>query len=74
MSLTERYAATLDEIRAAGLYDDWVKKSFAELARLKPARYGKAERTDAALPPEAAKLNQQGIGEDIQHGLSPFRA
>lgn len=26
-----------------GVYDQWVKKSFEELAKLKPARYGKAE-------------------------------
>ncbi len=41
---------------AAGLYDDWVKASFAALAQLKPVRWGKAERADAA-----SALNQQGI-------------
>jgi len=29
---------------AKGVYDDWVKQSYAELARLLPARYGKSER------------------------------
>ena len=28
-----------------GVYDEWVKKSFAALAELKPARYGKTELT-----------------------------
>lgn len=28
-----------------GLYDDWVKRSFKELARILPARYGKQEKT-----------------------------
>jgi len=30
---------------ARGVYDDWVKKSYAALARLLPARYGKSERS-----------------------------
>jgi TolA-binding protein len=38
------------EINAArtrdGVYDDWVKKSFAALAQLKPARYGKTEMAE----------------------------
>jgi len=28
---------------AEGLYDDWVRRSYAELARLSPGRYGKTE-------------------------------
>jgi tetratricopeptide (TPR) repeat protein len=43
-----------------GLYDEWVKRSFAELARLKPVRYGKTERGDAGA------LNQQGISQRQQ--------
>jgi cellulose synthase operon protein C len=39
-----------------GLYDDWVKKSFDALARLKPVRWGKTERSDPALA-----LNQKGV-------------
>ncbi|MFO1266588.1 MAG: tetratricopeptide repeat protein [Rubrivivax sp.] len=32
-----------------GLYDDWVKKSLAALATLKPARWAKPERSEEAL-------------------------
>lgn len=32
---------------SAGIYDDWVKKSFSALATMLPARYGKLERTEA---------------------------
>jgi tetratricopeptide (TPR) repeat protein len=41
---------------ASGLYDASVQASFAELARLKPARYGKVERADSSLPTDAAVL------------------
>jgi cellulose synthase operon protein C len=44
----EEKAIELHEINARrtqqGLWNDWVAKSFAELARFKPVRYGKAER------------------------------
>ena len=44
----------------AGVYDDAVKRSLAELARLKPVRYGKLERgaapTGSALPALQAAL------------------
>ncbi len=39
-----------------GLYDDWVKKSFDALTKLKPVRWGKTEREAPALA-----LNQKGI-------------
>ncbi len=39
-----------------GLYDEWVRKSFESLSKLKPGRWGKAEREDGALA-----LNQKGI-------------
>ena len=43
----EEQAISLHEINAArareGLYDQWVQRSFAALAALKPARYGKTE-------------------------------
>lgn len=43
----EEQAIGLHEINAArareGLYDDWVRRSYAALAELKPARYGKTE-------------------------------
>jgi tetratricopeptide (TPR) repeat protein len=41
---------------AQGLYDAWVKSSLAELAKLKPVRYGKVERGDAALGADLAAL------------------
>jgi tetratricopeptide (TPR) repeat protein len=40
-------AHELNAVRAKdGLYDEWVRKSFAALAELKPARYGKTELTE----------------------------
>jgi hypothetical protein len=33
-----------------GLYDRWVQASLAALAKLKPVRYGKSERSDPAVP------------------------
>jgi tetratricopeptide (TPR) repeat protein len=45
---------------AEGLYDDWVRQSFAALRTLRPVRYGKTERSDAATSP-AAELNRQAI-------------
>jgi tetratricopeptide (TPR) repeat protein len=40
-------AHELNSARAKdGLYDEWVRKSFAALAELKPARYGKTELTE----------------------------
>ncbi len=41
---------------ASGIYDSWVQKSYAELAKIKPGRWGKAERGDGSLPADAAKL------------------
>jgi cellulose synthase operon protein C len=45
----EEQAIQIHEINTArahdGIYDDWVKKSFAALAELKPGRYGKTELT-----------------------------
>ena len=65
---------------AAGFYDTWVKSSLIELAKLKPVRYGKAERGDASLsndvaalqaallkaPGSAPLLNQLGIAQRQQ--------
>jgi tetratricopeptide (TPR) repeat protein len=60
----EEKAIELHEVnahRAAdGLYDDWVKKSFAALRELRPVRWGKAERVDGSGS-KAAQLNSQGI-------------
>ena len=45
----EEQAIQIHEINTArardGVYDDWVKKSYAALAQLKPGRYGKTELT-----------------------------
>ncbi len=45
----EEQAIQIHEINTArardGVYDDWVKQSFAALAELKPGRYGKTELT-----------------------------
>jgi tetratricopeptide (TPR) repeat protein len=41
---------------AAGLYDGPVQRSFAALAQLKPVRWGKVERGDAALPTDIPAL------------------
>ena len=45
----EEQAIALHEANAArardGVYDEWVKKSYAVLAQLKPGRYGKTELT-----------------------------
>lgn len=41
---------TLNAHRAAdGLYDEWVRKSFAALRALQPVRYGKTEHSEAAI-------------------------
>lgn len=46
----EEKAIALHELNvqrtAKGLYDDWIKRSFAALAKLLPARYAKTERQD----------------------------
>lgn len=71
----------------AGVYDDWVRRSLAELARLKPVRYAKAERgasatadlaaMQAALdrqPAQPALLNQLGIAQRQQGQFAAARA
>ena len=80
----EEKAIELFEINAKrttqGLYDPWVKSSLAELAKLKPVRYAKAERGDAALgsdvpalqaallkaPDSVPLLNQLGMAQRQQ--------
>lgn len=42
----EFYEANVQRV-SAGIYDEWIKKSFSALATLMPARYGKLERADA---------------------------
>jgi cellulose synthase operon protein C len=43
---------------SSGLYDASVKSSFAELAKLKPVRYAKAEKGEANLPTDMAALQR----------------
>jgi len=49
----EEQAIQIHEINTArahdGVYDDWVKKSYAALAELKPGRYGKTELTQDVI-------------------------
>ncbi len=49
----EEKATELHEMNAkrttAGIYDKWVKESFAALATLRPVRYGKAERSEGVV-------------------------
>jgi cellulose synthase operon protein C len=60
----EEKAIELHELnahRAAdGLYDDWVKKSYAALRELRPGRWSKVERSAASASP-AAPLTQQAV-------------
>lgn len=46
---------------AQGLFDDWVRKSFAALRELRPLRYGKVERTTTGASDGPAALNAQGV-------------
>ena len=73
---------------AVGLYNTWVKSSLVELAKMKPVRYGKAERGDASLPSGVAALqaallkapgsapllNQLGIAQRQQGQFEQARA
>ncbi|MCW7538583.1 tetratricopeptide repeat protein [Aquabacterium sp. A7-Y] len=49
----EEKATELHEVNArraaAGLYDEWVRRSFAALAQLRPVRYGKSERSEGVI-------------------------
>lgn len=49
----EEKAIELHEVNArratAGVYDEWVKGSFTALAKLRPARYGKLERSEGVV-------------------------
>jgi tetratricopeptide (TPR) repeat protein len=49
----EEKAMELHEINArrtaSGIYDEWVKSSFKALSQLRPARYGKVEKSEGAI-------------------------
>jgi tetratricopeptide (TPR) repeat protein len=53
----------------AGVYDEWVKASYAELARLKPVRYGKSER-GAAVGDTVAALEAALVQDARQPALA----
>lgn len=64
-------------LAAEGTYDEWVRASYAELARLKPGRYARAER-DAGLDgkglvasddPAATALTADTLGAALQNQL-----
>jgi cellulose synthase operon protein C len=71
----EEKAIKLHEVNAArttdGIYDEWVKQSFAALAQLNPGRYAKVELesvgdgTSAPIP-DALSANAQGIAQRKQ--------
>ncbi len=57
-----------------GLYDDWVKKSFTELAVLSPGRYAKTELAEVSVPatergtrvPRGARKGYEAAVADLQ--------
>jgi tetratricopeptide (TPR) repeat protein len=66
----EEKAIALHEANArrasSGLYDEWVKASFSALGKLKPVRWGKAEREDPASPHNQRGIALRGQGEFTQ--------
>ncbi len=57
-----------------GLYDEWVRKSFAALAELQPVRYAKAEPELNSFPTDAAALAAMETGLKGQVTRSPADA
>ena len=64
-------------LAAEGTYDEWVRASYAELARLKPGRYARTERDagldgkglPAADDPAATALEADTLGAALQNQL-----
>jgi tetratricopeptide (TPR) repeat protein len=54
---------------AEGVYDEWVRRSYADLAQLKPGRYARAER-DAGVDAAAGG----GLSEDSAGGVDRLGA
>lgn len=73
----EEKAIELHELNAdqstRGVYDEWVQRSFTALRTLRPARWGKEERTDASGSALAA-LNAQAIAQRQQGEFAQARA
>jgi len=56
---------------ASGIYDDWVQKSFAALASIKPARYARSEVTTGPDIPAGAS---PAVRQQYEVALSSFEA
>jgi cellulose synthase operon protein C len=69
----EEKAITLHENNArrtaSGLFDASIKNSLTELAKLKPVRYAKTERSDSALPLDVAALQNTLQANPRQAGV-----
>jgi hypothetical protein len=66
---------------AQGTYDEWVRRSYAELAQLKPGRYAREERVAAATAGEivtaleaAAAANREGVLQRRDGNFAAARA
>ena len=62
-------------LAAQGIYDEWVQKSYAELAQLKPGRYARAEVAEAPIAPVAGPViaagGRPGCPEPARRAAAP---
>jgi tetratricopeptide (TPR) repeat protein len=74
----EEQAIQVHEINAKrtrdGLYDDAVRKSFASLAALKPARYGKTELSGGVVTASGAGAQNPQLATDFARAVSLQKA
>lgn len=85
----EEQAITLHEANAGrvagGLYDDWVRRSFEALAKLKPARYAKTEidessveqgleLSETAAAPESGAVAESAAAPLLNQGILQTQA
>ena len=68
-------------LAAQGIYDEWVRRSYADLAQLKPGRYARDERAaeatagNASTAPEAAAaVNREGVLQRRDGNFAAARA
>ena len=62
-------------LAAQGVFDEWVQKSYAELAQLNPGRYARAEVADAPVAvPAAVAGGRPGRAEPAGRAAAPGRA
>ena len=65
---------------AQGTYDEWVRRSYADLAQLKPGRYAREERAadatagEAVTALEAAAANREGVLQRRDGNFAAARA